>query len=103
MRFKEFLQKENLTGLFGDPIKVDPIKADHGFDKKFFQPPTSSKKGGSTIKRMMRPEKMMAMSSPRPSGATPKQVTLQSNLDKKPEFFKMPQKPQEVKPPLGLT
>ena len=100
MTFKEFLQLE-LQGVFGTPVKVDPVKADHSMEKKFFQPSTSSKKGGSTIKRMMRPEKMIA-SSPRPSGATPKQVTLQSNLDKKPEFFKMPSKPKQIKPPLGL-
>ena len=90
-----------MKGLFGDPIKVDPVRADYAMDKKFFKPPSTSPKGGSTIKRMMRPEKMIA-SSPRPTGDTPKQRTLPSNLDKKPEYFKMPQKPKMVKPPLNL-
>jgi hypothetical protein len=103
MRFREFLQNKSqgMKGLFGDPIKVDPVRADHEIDKKFYKPPSASPKGGSTIKRMMRPEKMIA-SSPRPTGATPKQVTLQSSLGKKPEYFKMPGKPKNVKPPLDL-
>ena len=101
MRFKDFF-KEELRGLFGSPVKVNPVKVDQSTEKEFYKPPTSTKKGGSTITRMMRSDKMLA-SSPRPSGETPKHVTIASNFDKKPEFFKMPQKPKQVKSPLNLS
>jgi hypothetical protein len=107
MRFKEFLQKEELQGLYGNPVKVNPARVDHALDKKFWtgvaDTPSTKKRGGSDIKRMMGGQKTMAKAS-MPSANLPQQVTLRRNNPG--EFFKPPKKsstPTKVKSPLGIS
>lgn len=107
MKFKDFLQKEELQGLYGSPIKADASRVDHALDKDFYDPktitPSTKKRGGSDIKRMLGSQKTMAKAS-MPTGELPKQTTLKNN--KPGEFFKSPQislKSTKVKPPLGIS
>ena len=106
MTFKEFLQKEELKGLFGSTVKANPARVDHALDKKFYKSaamtPSTKQRGGSDIKRMMGQDKSFAKAI-MPSGNLPKQVALKRNVPG--EFFKSPKvstKPKTVKPPLGL-
>lgn len=107
MTFKEFLQKEELQGLYGNPVKTNPAHVDHALDKKFFKAmaktPSTKQRGGSDIKRMMGGQKTMSR-APMPSGGLPQQITLKRNVPG--EFFKSPDKPskaKKVKPPLGIS
>ena len=107
MTFKEFLQKEELKGLYGNPVKSNPVHVDHAIDKKFFTsaPMTHATKqrGGSDIKRMMGRDKSFAKAI-MPTGDFPKQITLKRNVPG--EFFKSPKvstKPKKVKSPLGVS
>lgn len=106
MTFKEFLQKEELKGLFGSTVKTNPAHVDHALDKKFYKAasmtPSTKQRGGSDIKRMLGRNKTFAKAQ-MPSGSLPKQISLKRNVPG--EFFKSPKvstKPKKVKPPLGL-
>ncbi len=107
MTFKEFLQNGQLQGLFGSPIKSNPARVDHDLDKKFHKDaamtPSTKKRGGSDIKRMMGRDKSLARVST-PTGDFPKSISLKRNVAG--DFFKYPKnpsKPTKVKPPLGLS
>ena len=106
MRFKEFLQKKELIGLYGNPVKSNPARVDHVLDKKFFRSmsktQSTKQRGGSDIKRMMVAQKLMSK-APMPSANLPQQVTLKHHTPG--EFFKSPKKastPTKVKSPMGI-
>lgn len=106
MTFKEFLQKEDLQGLFGNPVKSNPARVDHALDKKFFQQaamtPSTKKRGGSDIKRMLGGQKTMSKAV-MPSGDLPNSVTIKPH--KAGEYFKSPKNgsTKKVKSPMGLS
>lgn len=97
MTFKEFLQNEELQGLFGKIKPINPGTIQHRIEKKNLKPEVSKK--GTSVGRSFQGEKAI-LKTPTPSLSATKQVSLKPPSERK-DWFKKP-KSKPVRPPLGL-
>lgn len=93
MTFKEFLQNEELEGLFGK-VKSIVLPAKGAVDKELKRP-----KKGTSVSRSFQGEKAI-IKTPTPSLSTVKQISLKPPSERR-DWFKQP-KSKPVHPPLGL-